>query len=69
MEIFDRTSTDLLKTEDRMPARFAGCMYREVIQVDVMGDQLVMLANLRSQTFRGPVLVYLDDSLQIQARA
>ena len=28
-----------------------------------------MLANLRSQTFRGPVLVYLDEALQIQVRA
>ena len=34
-----------------------------------MGDQLVMLANMRSQTFRGPVLFYLDEALQIQARA
>ena len=37
VEVFDRTTTDLLKTEDGMQARFAGS-YKEVIQVEVMGD-------------------------------
>ena len=28
VEVFDRTNADLLKTEDQMPAIFAGCLQR-----------------------------------------
>ena len=66
--IYDRATADLLKTVKNLPEPYSR-LERELLEAAVLGDQLVLLANVRSALFRGPVLFYLDQTLEFQVRA
>jgi len=69
IEIFDRTTGDLLKIVKGLPPQYSKIQSRRLLSVAVRGDQLVVLVELRSQTFHGPLLLYLDEKLEYGVRA
>lgn len=72
IKVFDTVNGELIRDLNQLPAPFYqnNLSQCEVIEAAVRGDQLVVVAELAlGQSFRGPVLLYLDERLEYSVRA